>query len=156
MRPVPSTPAGTRLIYVTTKDGLSVLDERGRVVVPPTVVAAATPDWSRVVTAEPAGGGTRVVIRDLASRQTLSANTLRDRLEPRMASADGRRVASVTPLDVTLDLLELDRRGQSFQPFHELLGADIHPGTLTSGGGPDQPTQSTVACPSRCGSHRLA
>lgn len=38
-----------------------------------------------------------MVIRDLASRQTLSANTLRDRLEPRMVSADGRRVASVTP-----------------------------------------------------------
>lgn len=97
-RTLASPKAGrTHLIFVTTEDGVSVLDQDGRVVTPPTAVAAATPGWSHVVTAAPHGADTRVVVEDLASRQVFAANTLRDRLEPRVLSADGRLVASVTP-----------------------------------------------------------
>ena len=97
-RTLASPKAGrTHLIFVTTEDGVSVLDQDGRVVTPPTAVAAATPGWSHVVTAAPHGADTRVVVEDLASRQVFAANTLRDRLEPRVVSADGHLVASVTP-----------------------------------------------------------
>jgi hypothetical protein len=87
----------THLVFVTTERGVSVLDQEGRVVTPPTTVAAATPDWSHVVTAQPHGADTRVVVQDLASRQVFAANILRDRLEPRIVSATGGLVASVTP-----------------------------------------------------------
>ena len=87
----------THLIFVTTEHGVSVLDQDGHGVTPPTAVAAATPGWSHVVTAAPHGADTRVVVEDLASRQVFAANTLRDRLEPRVLSADGHLVASVTP-----------------------------------------------------------
>jgi hypothetical protein len=93
----PSRAGRTHLIFVTTERGVSVLDQDGRVVTPPTVVAAATPGWSHVVTAAPHGPDTRVVVEDLASRQAFAADTLRDRLDPRILSADGHLVASVTP-----------------------------------------------------------
>jgi hypothetical protein len=102
-RDEPAQPTGTgvggraHLIFLTTKDGVSVLDQHGRLVAPPTEVAVATPGWSQVVTAEPDGAGTRVVVSDLATRRTLSANTFRDRLEPRVVSPTGDLVAAVTP-----------------------------------------------------------
>jgi hypothetical protein len=61
------------------------------------VVAASTPDWRGAVTAEPQGPDTRVAVRDLAARRTVSTWVLRGRLEPRVVSQDGRLVASVTP-----------------------------------------------------------
>lgn len=85
------------LIFLTTRAGVTVLDQHGQVVVPPTVVAASTPDWRHAVTASPDGAGTRVLVQDLPSRQVLSACTLRGRLEPRVVSAAGTQVASVTP-----------------------------------------------------------
>jgi hypothetical protein len=85
------------LIFLTTEDGVSVLDQDGRVVTPPTVVAVATPGWRSVVTAEPDGAGTRVVVRDLASRRVRSANTFPDRLAPRVVSEAGDLIAAVTP-----------------------------------------------------------
>jgi hypothetical protein len=87
----------SHLIFLTTEHGVSVFDQDGRVVTPPTVVAAATPGWSHVVTAAPHGADTRVVVEDLASRRVLAANTLRDRLEPRVVAANGHLVACVTP-----------------------------------------------------------
>ena len=98
--PTPTpTPAGERgyLIFLTTKDGVKVLDQDARVVVPPTSVATSTPDWRHVVTASADGTGTHVVVRDLASGQVLSGTTLRGRLAPRIVSANGPLVASVPP-----------------------------------------------------------
>jgi hypothetical protein len=74
-----------------------VLDQDGRVVTGPTVVAVATPGWNHAVIAEPAGRDTRVSVTDLASARVLSVNTFQDRLEPRVVSANGHLVASVTP-----------------------------------------------------------
>jgi hypothetical protein len=90
--------AGNRdLVFVTTDRGVSVLDRDGREVTGPTVVAAATPDWSHVVTAQPHGAGTRVVVEDLASRRVSATYVLRGGLEPRVVSATGDLVASVPP-----------------------------------------------------------
>jgi hypothetical protein len=82
-------------IYVTTKDGLLVLGQDGRVVRPPTVVAAALPDWSRVVRSAADGAGTRITVEDLG--RVLSAVTLPGVLEPRVISLTGTEIASVTP-----------------------------------------------------------
>jgi hypothetical protein len=96
-------PAGTggagraHLIFLTTKDGVSVLAQDGRVVTPPTAVAVATPRWSAVVTAEPDGAGTRIAVQDLASRRVLSTSTFPDRLAPRVVSQTGDLIAAVTP-----------------------------------------------------------
>jgi hypothetical protein len=84
-------------IFVTTKDGVSVLDQDGRGVTPPTVIAASTPDYSQAVTATPAGAGTRIAAQDLATGRKHYEHTLDGRLEPRIVSADGALVASVTP-----------------------------------------------------------
>jgi hypothetical protein len=89
--------AGADLVYVTTGLGASVLDHNGRVVTPPIMVAAATPDWSRVVTARPDGAGTVVEVQDLATRQVGWAHRTGDVIEPRIVSATGDLVASVTP-----------------------------------------------------------
>jgi hypothetical protein len=87
----------TDLIYVTTELGASVLDRSGRVVTAPTRVAAATPGWSRVVTARPDGAGTVVEVQDLATRQVEWAHRVVDVVEPRIVSTTGDLVASVTP-----------------------------------------------------------
>jgi hypothetical protein len=87
----------THLIFLTTKDGVSVVDQDGRVVTPATVVATARSDWSQVVTVEADGGDTRVVISDLASQRVLSSAVLRGRLEPRILSPSSDLVASVPP-----------------------------------------------------------
>jgi hypothetical protein len=92
-----SRPAGADLVYVTTELGASVLDGSGRVVTPPATVAAATPGWDRVVTARPGDGGTVVEVADLATRQVVWAHRAGQVIEPRIVSADGDLVASVTP-----------------------------------------------------------
>ena len=92
----PPAPAAY-LIFLTTKDGVSVLDQAGQVVSGPTAVAVATPDWRHAVTVRPEGTGTRVTVEDLATRRVRSTCTLRDRLEARVVSADGDLVASVPP-----------------------------------------------------------
>ena len=63
----------------------------------PTVVATARPDWSQVVTTQPDGEDTRVVVTDLASRRVLSSKVLRGRLEPRIVSPTRDLIASVPP-----------------------------------------------------------
>jgi hypothetical protein len=92
-----ATAHGGDLIYVTTELGASVLDQSGRVVTPPTKVAAATPGWGRVVIARPDGAGTVVEVADLATRQVAWAHRVSDVIEPRIVSATGDLVASVTP-----------------------------------------------------------
>jgi hypothetical protein len=92
-----SRSAGTDLVYVSTELGTSVLDSSGRVVTPPTKVAAATPGWGRVVTARPDGGGTVVEVTDLATRQVAWTHRAGGVVEPRIVSANGDLVASVTP-----------------------------------------------------------
>jgi hypothetical protein len=87
----------THLVVLTTKDGVSVVDQDGRVVTPATVVATARPDWSQVVTAQADGEDTRVVVTDLASRRVLSSEVLRGRLEPRIVSPTRDLIASVPP-----------------------------------------------------------
>jgi hypothetical protein len=86
-----------QLILVTTEAGASVLDQRGRVVTPPTRVATMTPGWEQVVTAAADGNGTRVVVRDLTGPAVRSAHTLAGQLEPRIVTPAGDLVASVTP-----------------------------------------------------------
>jgi len=93
----PAPPDGQYLIVVTTAAGVSGLDQDGRVVVPPTVVPAATGDWRHSVTAEPAGDDTRMGVRDLLSGRRAWEHTLPGRLEPRIISPDGRLVAAVPP-----------------------------------------------------------
>jgi hypothetical protein len=88
---------GAYLIFVTTKDGVCVLDQDGRVVTPPTVVAVATPDWRHAVTARADGGDTRVAVEDLATRRVVSTHTIRHRFEPRAVSPAGELIASVPP-----------------------------------------------------------
>ena len=88
---------GAYLIFLTTKDGVSVLDQDGRVVTPPTAVAVATPDWRHAVTARPDGGDTRVAVEDLATRRVVSTHTIADRFEPRAVSPAGDLIASVPP-----------------------------------------------------------
>jgi hypothetical protein len=92
-----SRSAGVDLVYVTTEIGVSVLDSSGRVVTPPTTVAAATPGWGTVVTARPGGGGTVVEVEDLATRHVVWAHQAGQVIEPRIVSASGDLVASVTP-----------------------------------------------------------
>jgi hypothetical protein len=94
--PAPSA-SGKYALFLTTAAGLTVLDELGTVLTPPTAIAASTPDWRHAVTAEAEGAGTRVTVRDLLTGQVHSANALAERLEPRIISGDGRFVASVTP-----------------------------------------------------------
>lgn len=84
-------------IYVTTKDGLLVLGQDGRVVTAPTAVAAAVPDWSRVVRSAPDGAGTRITVEDLGLGRVLSTVTIPGMLEPRVISLTGTDIASVTP-----------------------------------------------------------
>lgn len=55
------------LLTVTTADGISVVDDTGRVVRGPRAVSAATPDWGRTVSASPAGPDTRVAVEDRRS-----------------------------------------------------------------------------------------
>jgi hypothetical protein len=88
---------GGDLIYVTSERGASVLDRSGRVVTPPAKIAAATPGWSRVVMARPDGAGTVVEVADLVTRQIAWARRVSDVIEPRVVSATGDLVASVTP-----------------------------------------------------------
>ncbi len=92
----PARPGGVR-VFLTTEDGVTVLDRDGRAVSGPTRVAASTPDWRHAVTTSRNGSGTRIAVRDLASGRVLSEDTLDDRLEPRTVSTDGALIASVTP-----------------------------------------------------------
>ncbi len=84
-------------IFVTTENGVTVLDQDGRVVTAPTKVLASTPDWRHAVTASPDAADTRIEVRDLASRRVLAAHTLRGRLEPRIMFPQGILIVSVTP-----------------------------------------------------------
>jgi len=101
--PTPGTPGPTRagdgrvLIFLTTQQGVSVYDGRGQIIAGPYAVSVATPDWAHAVIAEPAGAGTRIVVRDLASGRMSSVTTFPDRLEPRIVSPAGDLVAAVTP-----------------------------------------------------------
>jgi hypothetical protein len=88
---------GAYLIFLSTPDGVGVLDQDGRVVSPPRAVAVATPDWRLAVTAEPSGDDTAVVVQDLATLRVDSAHTIRGRFEPRAVSPAGDLVASVPP-----------------------------------------------------------
>jgi hypothetical protein len=88
---------GAYLIFITTQAGASVLDQDGRVVTPPTVVAVATPDWRHAVTARPAGDDTRVAVEDLATRRVAATHTIPGRFEPRAVSPAGDLIASVPP-----------------------------------------------------------
>jgi hypothetical protein len=88
---------GAYLIFLTTPDGVAVLDQDGRVVTPPTAVAVATPDWRHAVTARAEGGDTRVAVEDLATHRVVATHTIRGRFEPRAVSPAGDLVASVPP-----------------------------------------------------------
>jgi hypothetical protein len=90
----PAAP-GRYLLTVTKADGMSVIDDTGLVVRASRPVVAATPGWSRMVTATPSNADTVVAVED--RRGERYKILLGGRLEPRIISPDGRLVASVTP-----------------------------------------------------------
>ncbi len=83
-------PPSTRecALFVTTAAGLSVLAESDNVITGPVAVTASTPDFSHCVTAEAAGAGTKVSVRDLATGQVHAESVLTGQLEPRIVSPD--------------------------------------------------------------------
>ncbi|GAA4677821.1 hypothetical protein GCM10023263_11060 [Phytohabitans rumicis] len=94
-RPAPAA-ASDRLIVETT-DGLAVVDSTtGRATVPagPSVV---TGDWTRLVRTDWTGKGTRLATHELPGGEVVAGGTLRDRLEARVVSPDGRLVALASP-----------------------------------------------------------
>lgn len=95
--PARPKPAPGDLLVVDTVSGLAVVDSAtGRAVVPaaPSIVTA---DRTRLVRTEWTGKGTRVATHRLPSGEVVAGSTVRDRLEARVASAEGRLVALATP-----------------------------------------------------------
>jgi hypothetical protein len=87
------------LIAVELAGGLAVVDtSRGRAVVPAST-GVASPDWTVLVQAQDAGAATQVTARNVLDGKVMSTGTLRDQLQPRAVSPDGRLVALTPPGD---------------------------------------------------------
>ncbi len=99
--PPPKPLTEGNLLVVELAGGLAVIDTgRDRPVVP-AAVAVASPDWKTLVQARDAGGATQLTARSAADGKVLSTGMLRDQLQPRAVSPDGRLVALTTPPQVT-------------------------------------------------------
>ncbi|MBX6355439.1 MAG: hypothetical protein IRZ05_06220 [Micromonosporaceae bacterium] len=97
--PPPEPLAGGDLLAVELADGLAVVDTAtGRTVVPPRA-GVMSPDWTILVQAQEAAGGTRVTARNVLDGTVMSTGILRDQLQPRAVSPDGRLVALTQPGD---------------------------------------------------------
>jgi hypothetical protein len=89
--------AVTDLLFVTTAKGLAVIRTDNGEATLAAGAALTTPDWRRVIAATPEGKGTRFVSQEPQTGRIISGAVLRDRLEPRVVSPDGRLVALATP-----------------------------------------------------------
>lgn len=84
-------------LFVRTGEGLSVLDATtGRVTMRPGP-SVVTGDWTRLVRTEWTEAGTRLATHRLPYGEVVAGGTLRDRLDARVMSADGRLVALASP-----------------------------------------------------------
>jgi hypothetical protein len=104
-RPGTDSPRPTRgdLLFAATTTGLVAIDAVTGKSALPGPAALATADWTRVVTAQPDVKGTRFAAEDPATGQVLIGGTVRDALEPRVVSTDGRLIALATPTGAGAD-----------------------------------------------------
>jgi len=85
------------LLFATTPDGLVVIDTASGTSALSGPASLATPDWSRVLSVRPDAKGTRYTAQEPATGQVLTSGIVRDALEPRVLSPDGRLLALATP-----------------------------------------------------------
>jgi hypothetical protein len=95
--PPPKPPPDADLLVVELAGGLAVIDTGRHRPVVPAAAGVASPDWKTLVQARDAGGGTQLTARNATDGKVLSTGLLRDRLEARAVSPDGRLVALTTP-----------------------------------------------------------
>jgi hypothetical protein len=94
----PAAPASPGdVLFVTTSSGLAVVDAATGERILPAPAALATAEWHLVTGTEPTAAGLRLVTRDPRTGQAVSEGPLRDRLEARVISPDGRFVALTRP-----------------------------------------------------------
>jgi hypothetical protein len=91
-KPVPGD-----LLVVETKAGLSVVDSGTGQVTVPAAPSIVTADRTRLVRAEWTGKGTKLATHRLPSGEVVAGGMVRDRLEARVVSAEGRLVALASP-----------------------------------------------------------
>jgi hypothetical protein len=97
--PPPTPLTGGDLLAVELSGGLAVIDTAsGRTMIPP-LVGAASPDWTILVQATGANGGTQMTARSVSDGSVVASGWLRDRLQPRAVSPDGRLAALTAPGD---------------------------------------------------------
>ncbi|WP_173157729.1 YncE family protein [Phytohabitans suffuscus] len=90
-------PSPGDLLVVETGAGLSVVDSgTGRTTVP-AAPSILTGDHTRLVRGEWTGKGTKLATHRLPGGEVVAGGLVRDRLEVRVASADGRLVALASP-----------------------------------------------------------
>src|SRR2546422_753376 len=84
---------GPDVLRLHTTDGVALMDPSDGRVTFGARGAVPSPDWSRVLRAEPAGSRTRLVALDPATGDELAGRTVDGTLEIGALSADGKLVA---------------------------------------------------------------
>lgn len=90
-------PAPGDLLVVETEAGLAVVDAGTGQTTVPAAPSILTGDRTRLVRAEWTGKGTKLATHRLPSGEVVAGGMVHDRLEARVASAEGRLVALATP-----------------------------------------------------------
>jgi len=102
-RTEPTRPDHGDLLFAATIGGLVAIDTVTGKSALPGPATLATHDWKQVVTTRPDAKGTRYTAEDPATGQVLIGGTVRDALEPRVVSPDGRLLALATPTPAGAD-----------------------------------------------------
>jgi hypothetical protein len=90
-------PAPGDLLVVETEAGIAVVDSGTGQVTVPAAPSIVTADRTRLVRTEWTGKGTRFATHQLPAGEVVSGGMVRDRLEVRAVSAEGRLVALASP-----------------------------------------------------------
>jgi hypothetical protein len=88
------------LLVVELAGGLAVIDTARNRPVVPAAAAVASPDWKTLVQTQDTAGATQLTARTVTDGKVVSTGKLRDQLQPRAVSPDGRLVALTTPPQV--------------------------------------------------------